>query len=202
MRVNRCSYCGTTGYGKGCRFAPQGIHFHPDDSTKCSYCGSADYGKGCRLNPTSNLHVHGGAYNSMYKEEVQSFLDQQMLIHLLCKPFSEYQCYKLGVIDEKGNKIKSKLNEQEQQSFDTFTQTIVRIKKYLGPKVDLIQAINNANSYKMVTEDCNINYLNKLNDYKNQINDNINELYKIVEQAQMDGLELNEIKNLIKAWII
>lgn len=199
MIKNRCSYCGSTSYGRGCRFAPNGIHFHPDDSTKCSYCGSADYGKGCRLNPTGNLHIHGGAYNSMYKEDVQSFLDQKMLVHLLTKPFTEYQCFKLGVIDSSGNKIKQNLNEQEKQSYDSFTQTVIRIKKYLGPKTDLIEAIEGANNFKIITENYNIEYLNKLNDYKNQIDDAVNQIYKIVEMAQQDGIELKEVKNLIKA---
>ena len=30
--ISRCMYCNSTSYGKGCKYAPKGVHFHQDDS--------------------------------------------------------------------------------------------------------------------------------------------------------------------------
>ena len=70
--VSRCLYCNSTSYGKGCRFAPKGVHFHPQDPKKCSYCGSTSYGKGCKLNPFSDIHLHGIDYNKMFNESMKN----------------------------------------------------------------------------------------------------------------------------------
>jgi hypothetical protein len=69
--ISRCMYCNSTSYGKGCRYAPGGVHFHPNDPKKCSYCGSTSFGNGCKLNPFDNLHLHGINYNSMFKESLK-----------------------------------------------------------------------------------------------------------------------------------
>lgn len=198
MKSNRCVHCGSSDYGKGCRFAPHGVHVHSEDSTKCSYCGSKDYGKGCRLNPTSNLHVRGGIYNNMYKESVQSILDERILLKLLKKEITEFECYKLGVIDSQGNKIKNNLNEQEERSYDSLTKTILRIKKFLGPKADLLHAVN---SFQTQISESKVNkeQYTKLLEHQNKIDNIINELYQAIELAQMDGIGINDIKNLIKA---
>jgi hypothetical protein len=195
---NRCVYCGSTDYGKGCRYGPHGIHFHPEDSTKCSFCGSSDYGKGCKINPTSNIHVHGGVYNNMYKETVQSFLDELILIKELKKHYTELQCYKLGLIDENGNKIKNPTTLEEQSSYSPFVKTLLRIKKYLGPKLDLIEASTLLEkSTKPVNED--LTRYKKLLEYQDNINEVVNDLYQVVNQAQADGFSLEEINKLIKA---
>jgi hypothetical protein len=43
----------------------------------------------------------------MYKESVQSFLDNNVLLNHLKKDYKEFQCYALGIIDENGNKLKN-----------------------------------------------------------------------------------------------
>jgi predicted nucleic-acid-binding Zn-ribbon protein len=70
-KVSRCVFCGSTSYGRGCRYGPKGHHFHPDDSSRCSWCGSTSYGLGCRLNPNGKEHVHGIQYNAMIKEKYE-----------------------------------------------------------------------------------------------------------------------------------
>jgi hypothetical protein len=46
-----CVYCGLPAIGRGCRFAPEGIHVHPT-TDRCMYCGSTAIGRGCRFSPT------------------------------------------------------------------------------------------------------------------------------------------------------
>lgn len=195
---SRCVFCGSTDYGKGCRFGPHKVHFHPDNSTKCSYCGSSDYGKGCKLNPTSNIHIHGGVYNNMYKEHVQSFLDNSVLINELKKDFKEFECFKLKIIDENGNKLKNPITEQEQLSYSSFVKTIIKLKKYLGPKIDLMEATNSLEKLAIPLNE-NIELYKKILSYQSKVDIVINELYKILEEAQHDGIPLEEVKKLVKA---
>jgi len=195
---NRCTFCGSTDHGKGCRYGPHGVHFHPDDSTKCSYCGSPDYGKGCKLNPTSNLHIHGGVYNNMYKESVQSFLDNTILLKELKKEYKDFQCYELGIIDERGNKIKNPITEQEQIAYSSFTRTILKLKKYLGAKTELMDAGNSLEKLSVPINE-NIEHYKKVLMYQDKVDTIINELYKTLDEAQQDGLPLEDVKKLIQA---
>lgn len=193
----RCVYCGSVDYGKGCRYGPQGVHFHPNNAIKCGYCGSADYGKGCKLNPTTNLHVHGISYNSMIKESTQSFLDNEILLRELKKKYTDFPAYACGVIDENGNKIKAPITEEEKAAFGPFVKTIIKLKKYLGSKIDLMDANVKLNECSVQHGDM-IRY-KKLLEYQEKINDTINELYKTLDNAHNDGLSFDDIKKLIKA---
>lgn len=194
---SRCMYCGSTTRGRGCRYAPHGVHFHPDDSRKCAYCGSTNYGRGCKINPTGDMHIHGINYNSMLNEkDVFSFLESKFLLKELKKPFIEFQAYKLNIIDEKGNKIKQPNTIEEQNSYTPFIKTIIKLKKYLGPKIDLIEAEEN------LTAECKL-HLETKDKYKQQaaykaeINQVINNLFNILESAAENGFSIEEIKELI-----
>lgn len=197
-KKSRCTFCGSLDRGKGCRHGPHNTHFHPDDSTKCSYCGSSDYGKGCRLNPTNNLHVRGGVYNNMYKETVQSFLDNAILLEFLKKDYTQFECYRLGIIDENGNKIKTPVSVQEQISYSSFTKTILKLKKYLGSKVELMEAGNSLEKMTVSVNE-NIEHYKKFLEYQDRIETIVNELYKTLDEAQQDGIPLEEVKKLVKA---
>ena len=110
-------YCGSTDFGRGCRYGPHGVHLHSDAPGKCVYCNSPNFGKGCKVNPTSDLHIHGINYNSMIRDSVQSFLDNEILLKELRRDFTEFECFKQGIIDEKGNKIKTPVTEDQKASF-------------------------------------------------------------------------------------
>lgn len=194
---NRCVFCGSLDYGKGCRFGPHGVHFHPEDTLKCAYCGSKDYGKGCRLNPTNNLHVHGGVYNNMYKESVQSFMDESLIINLLQQDYTDFECFKQGIIDSEGNKIKQPITEQEQNSYTSFVKTILRIKKFLGPKTDLLVLSKNLKESHSTSTD--ITKKIKFMKYRDRLNACVNNIHKTIDEAQQDGMSLEEINELLKA---
>ena len=195
---SRCMYCGSVDHGKGCRFGPHGVHFHPDDSTKCGFCGSTSYGRGCRLNPTSDLHVHGSNFNSMYRESMQSFLDNEVLLRELKKDFKEFRCFELGLIDEKGSKIKNPITEQEKLSFTPFVKTVLKIKKYLGSKMELLEAQTDLSASSMQLNE-NIEHYKKVLEYQSKVSDIINDLYKTLDEATANGLCLEDIQKLLKA---
>lgn len=190
--VSRCMYCNSTSYGKGCKYAPKGIHFHPEDPKKCSYCGSTSYGRGCRLNPFSDIHLHGIDYNKMFNESLKNkFLTQQ-----LNKNFTDFEAYKLGVINEKGDKIKEPVTEQELAAYSSETKTIIKIKKYLGSKLDLI------NQTAILENASKIGY-NKENhktflEYEQKIDNIFAQLHETTDNAIRDGLTLEQVQALLQ----
>lgn len=195
---SRCMYCNQHSWGKGCRYAPHGVHFHVDVPTLCAYCGNPAYGVGCHQNPTSNIHIHGINYNSMFREELTGFLQNQILLNELKKPYAEFECFKLGIIDENGNRLRSPITEQERAAFSPIIKTVLTLKRYLGSKIDLLAA---ANSFEKETiplkED--LQKYKKLLSVKDQIENNISELYKILDEAYASGIALEEIQKFIKA---
>ena len=189
--VSRCLYCNSTSYGKGCRFAPKGVHFHPQDPKKCSYCGSTSYGKGCKLNPFSDIHLHGIDYNKMFNESMKN----KFLLSTLNKDYKEFEAYKLGIINSNGDKIKEPVTEQEQAAYSPETKTILKVKKYLGSKLDLI------NQTAILESASKLNY-NKENHktvlrYEEKINNIIAELYETAEEALKEGLSVEQVQALL-----
>jgi len=190
-KVSRCVFCGSTSYGRGCRYGPKGHHFHPDDSSRCSWCGSTSYGLGCRLNPNGKEHVHGIEYNAMIKEN----MNKRFLLKELNKDYKEFEAYKLGIINDSGDKIKEPVTEQEQAAYSPETKTILKIKKYLGSKLDLI------NQTAVLESASKLNY-NKDNhkkvlEYEQKINDIIAELHKTTDEALKEGLTLEQVQALL-----
>ncbi len=197
LQQSRCMYCGSTNRGKGCRYGPHETHFHPDDSTKCAYCGSPNYGRGCRVNPTGDIHVHGVNYNSMFREQIQSFLDFSVLIYELKKEFIDFEAYKLGVIDKNGNKIKEPETIEEQASFSPMLKHIFRLKRFLGPKVDLLET--HSLLEKENTDITDVERYKKYLEYKDKVGAVINELFEVIDKAHEDGLPFEDIALLIKS---
>ena len=194
---SRCMYCGSTDFGRGCRYGPHGVHLHSDAPGKCVYCNSPNFGKGCKVNPTSDLHIHGINYNSMIRDSVQSFLDNEILLKELRRNFTEFECFKQGIIDEEGNKIKTPVTEDQKASFSPLIKTIIRLKKYIGPKVELLE-IKNLSENQVEFKQNLVEY-EKLLTYRDRIDDLVNELYQVMDEAQQNGLKIEDIKKLIQA---
>ena len=189
--VSRCLYCNSTSYGKGCRVAPKGVHFHPSDPKKCSYCGSPAYGKGCKLNPFSEIHLHGINYNTMFNEALSNWF----LLRELNKNYKDFQAYKLGIINENGDKIKEPLTENEKSAYSSETKTILKIKKYLGSKLDLI------NQTAILESASKFNYNKdshkKVLEYEQKINDIIAQLHETTDNALKEGLTIEQVQALL-----
>jgi hypothetical protein len=190
-KVSRCVFCGSSSYGRGCRYGPNGHHFHPDDTTKCSWCGSTSFGKGCRFNPNGDTHVHGIDYNPMIRESFKNFF----MLKELNKPVTEFIAYKLKIIDESGNKIKEPVTEQERIAYSPAVKTILKIKKYLGPKLDLINQtaiLENSNSLNYNKENHK-----KILQYEEKFNNIFTELYKLTDEALNEGLSIEQVQKLL-----
>jgi hypothetical protein len=185
-------YCNSTSYGKGCKFAPKGVHFHPDNSKKCSYCGSTSYGKGCKLNPFTDIHLHGVDYNKMFNESLKN----KFLLNMLNKEFKEFEAYKLGLINEKGDKIKEPATIQELLAYSPETKTILKIKKYLGSKLDLInQTALLENSNKL---SYNKDNHKKLLQYEEKFNNIFAELHQTADEALKEGLSVEQVQTMLQ----
>jgi hypothetical protein len=183
--------------GKGCKHGPHGVHFHPNNSTKCAYCGSPSFGKGCKINPTSNLHIHGINYNTMLRETLQSSLENAVFLRELKKDYTDFLCYKYGIIDESGNKIKNPKTEKEIASFSPMVKTILKLKKFLGSKLNLIEACSELSKTAALNE--SIEYYKKTITHRDNITSVINDLYKALDEAYIDGISLDEINNILQA---
>jgi len=194
-RVNRCIYCGSTSYGKGCRYGPGGVHFHPDDPKKCSYCGSPNYGRGCRLNPHSDIHLHGINFNSMIKENLDTYVKSGFIGYLLNKKITEFKAYKLGLIDQNGNKIKEPKTVLEQAALTPEIKTILKVKRFLGSKIDLLnysallegtnKALDGSKNYQQVLI------------FEEKIKDLYEQLYKTIDEGLEEGLTAEQIEAML-----
>jgi hypothetical protein len=194
---SRCLYCGSLNRGKGCRYGPHNTHFHAGDETRCSYCGSTDYGRGCKVNPVGDLHLHGVNFGEGFRKDLQSYLDNEVLLKELKKEFTDFKAYKLKIIDEHGNKIKVPITEEEHSAYSPLTKTIIRLKKFLGPKIELLEAQQSLVK-NSVDNNVSLEKYRKITEYRQRIEDSINELYKTINEACNDGFSVEEVKKLIK----
>lgn len=188
---SRCLYCGSLSYGKGCRFGPKGVHFHASDVTKCSYCGSPNYGKGCKMNPFSDLHLHGIPYNSMLEGKIMEHIKNEKLLKELKTPVELYDAYSMGIINEYGQKIREPLTEEEQIAYSPYIQTILKLKKYLGSKVDLMTSISLLE--KSIIKDYDVQKHKKILEFESKFNDKITEIIELIETTIKDGVTYEEI---------
>ena len=194
--TSRCVYCSSTSYGKGCRYSPQGVHFHPDSPLKCSFCGSTSYGKGCRVNPTSDIHIHGIAYNSIMKEKLTNTMLNQLILHELKKPFIEFRAFTLGLIDEKGNKTRDPITEDEKFALSPFNKTLIQLKRFMGTKMDLIHGISILENEKIL--DISVEKYKKVLNYEERMNTIFEEFHILVDQAEREGISFEIIEALIR----
>lgn len=134
----------------------------------------------------------------MIKENVQSFLDHGVLLKELKRSFVEFECFKLGIIDEQGNKIKTPVTEQEKMSFSPMVRTVLKLKRYLGSKIDLIEACGDF-EHKVLNINENIEHYKKVIEYQDKIRLLVNELYKTLDEAYLDGLLMEDISKILKA---
>lgn len=194
-QVSRCMYCNSTSFGKGCRYAPKGIHFHSDNSKKCSYCGSPNYGRGCRMNPFGDIHLHGVDYNMMFKENVDKTLKKEFLLHEVSKKITDYAAFKLGIIDSRGNKLRDPKTLFEQASYTPGIKLMLKIKKYLGVKTDLINGaalLENTNKIDYSSE-----RFKKVMEFEEKIQNVIAQLHEVTDNALESGLTVEEIEAML-----
>jgi hypothetical protein len=75
-------------------------------------------------------------------------------------------------------------------------KTIIKLKKYLGSKIDLLEATE---LLEQTTTKENIEQYKMFLEYQDRINNSINEIYQTLEEASNNGLSLDSVKKLVKA---
>lgn len=138
---NLCVYCKSSAYGPGCPFSPTGVHFHASDPKKCCFCGSSASGPGCPFNPHGKMHIHGVEFNSMVNETIEKSITLGYLMNELSTPIVEMKAYELGLIDERGKRLREPKTPQELSCYGPLEEYIIGLKQTLGPRLGLI---NNA----------------------------------------------------------
>lgn len=127
---SNCLYCNLPIYGKGCRFAPNGLHVHATIN-KCMYCGLNAIGKGCRFAP-NGLHVKFNDFGFIQKENISRGMLAGYLLKELEKPITCHEAYKQGIVDEHGTLKRKPDSESDRRVFNLLEQTLINLKKYLN----------------------------------------------------------------------
>jgi hypothetical protein len=132
----------------------------------------------------------------MFNEKLQNSLHNQFILNELNKNFVDFEAYKLGIIDADGNKIKEPITEQEISSYSPVVKTLLKVKKYLGSKLDLI------NQTAILESETKLKY-NKENHlavlkYEEKINDVISQLHEVTSNALSEGLTVEQIEAMLQ----
>lgn len=147
--VSKCMFCGSPQYGLSCPYAPHGLHVHVDDAHKCIFCGSTAAGLGCRLNPGKRkIHIRGAFMASLMESLIKNGVQMTLLMNALKEPFTNKQAYKLGLINEEGERIRKPITLEEKAALGLYESLIFKIKRLLGPKIDLIHEMLQIESSK------------------------------------------------------
>ena len=195
-KQNRCFYCGSLSYGKGCRYGPGGVHVHLDDPKKCCYCGSVSYGYGCKMNPHSSLHVHGLEFNTMLKEGLGTNVYNVILMKEMTQAFTEMHAFKMGLISETGDIVREPVTEVEKAALSPAMRTILRIKRFLGAKADLL------NLSRLTENKGTAEYSRETHElqlvHESRFRYILNDLHEAVDLAYQDGLNFEQIEAIIQ----
>lgn len=143
------------------------------------------------MNPFSDIHLHGIDYNKMFNESFKN----RFMLRELNKKFTDFEAYKLGIINENGDRIKEPITEQEKAAYSPETKTILKIKKYLGSKLDLINQtaiLENASKLDYNKE----NHI-KVLEYEEKFNELFAQLHETTDNAIKDGLTLEQVQALL-----
>lgn len=173
QNLNTCVYCGSTSYGKGCPYAPKGIHIHTNDSKKCIYCGSTGTGMGCPFNPHDKNHVKGIDYNTMVKDAVNNSI-------------------MIGYIVEK-------LNQKIDKPLTLVDKFVKHLQKLLGNEKQFIKPLliaeNNKEDYKSKEEFIKMYELEL--ELEKEIKTKLDELSQIIIDKSDKGLSISKVEKII-----
>ena len=134
-QTSRCMFCNSSSYGMGCPYSPHKKHVHVDNPRKCIYCGSSGLGTGCPYNPFGKIHVRGVEYNTMTKESLHKSLSAGIVLSRMTQPITEMAAFKLGLINEDGQKIKECVTDEEKASLTTLDMYFLKLRRLVGEDV-------------------------------------------------------------------
>ena len=194
-KQSKCSACGSSSYGKGCKYGPNGLHLHLDDPVRCSWCGSKTlYGKGCPYSPTG---YHGMGSNLYTNMPTESFITS-FLLKGLKTPFIETMAYKNGIIDEHGTTIRKPQTLNEKNSFTVLNAFMFKIKKFLGNKLDLVnETLYLDLSKQAINEKCSVEEYEKELLIKRKMENIARQFSEVVAEARNSSVSEAVIEKTI-----
>lgn len=65
------------------------------------------------------------------QESITSTIATYMILRRLTRPFEEWDAYKLGIIDEKGKKIKNPVSSEERDSWTSIDKFVANLKRIM-----------------------------------------------------------------------
>ena len=192
-----CMYCGSTAYGPGCAYSPHKKHVHISNGLNCIYCGSSNIGMGCPYNPFSKMHIRGAEYNTMMKESIYQSVMGALFLDRLTQPIESMKAYELGLIDNKGRKIKEATTEEEIASFKPLDQQILKIRRLIGE--DVIQLFKSNVLLEMASkvESFDVEKYKKEVILNTRIDNIIDDLCETFSQGIEQGFSQGHIENLV-----
>lgn len=182
MNTNKkslCIYCGLPTYGRGCKFAPHGIHVHPTPD-KCMYCGLKSIGRGCKFAP-GGIHVRFSDFGFIQREDINTGFIIGYILNELSIPIINHPAYKIGLINEEGKLLRVPSTDQEKQVYTPIDSLIIDLKRRFKRPIDLTI---NESLFK-----CSMNKVDKFNpqqysdeiDFKSAIEHIAEQFYNIIE---------------------
>jgi len=132
----------------------------------------------------------------MFREQIRGFLTSSVLLNELKQEYKDFKCCKLGIIDEQGNKLRAPVTEEEQAAYSPLTKTILKIKKYLGPKWDLIHNMLVLESESKI--EYNKETHQKFLNFETRIQDLLTQLHELTNEALSEGLTLEQVESFFK----
>lgn len=198
-QLSRCMFCNSTMYGSGCPYSPHKKHVHVSDGRKCIYCGSIATGTGCPYNPFSRIHVKGVEFNTMAKESIHNSIMTSLFLSRFIQPVIETSAYRLGLIDEHGNKLKECVTDEERAALTPLDVYIFKIRRLIGESyLDLFKSEALLETTLKTTEQkFDIEKYKKEIEIKSKIDNVICTMEEIFAEGIQCGLSKNHVENLL-----
>lgn len=200
---SKCSYCGSTAYGRSCAFGPKKTHVHQDDPLRCSFCGSTALGPGCPFNPFSKYHQRGAVFNSLALESVESGIVRGIVMSRLGRPITEMRAFTMGLIDDKGNQIREPQNIEERNALTSSDKYLIKLRRLAEKNIDMI---NTTLYFESKDEEYDLSDLKKMYpielDCKNDITLQVEKLVSVVDKYLNMGLSEAKVEKFIAESIL
>lgn len=117
------------------------------------------------------------------------------IIKKLTEPLTDSTAYKTGLINEKGDMLRTVSDTDEFNPIDAF---VLKLRKLLGPKIDLLHnEIALQYAAKINIENISVELFEKEIIYFNKINNILQLLEDTVSEAESEGLDKLTIEKII-----
>ena len=122
-------------------------------------------------------------------ESVSSFILAYKIIKDIGTNWKDFDAYKLGLIDDKGSKLKSPETKEEEESYNSYNKIIFNLKRLIGKTVGSNQFAQRAVSLLLLRESINETTINKI--VKDLDLRNLSEENALYEKAYVESIAIH-----------